>query len=138
MKFDLQLLQWAYTALAAPLFGWLGGWMHSRRKAEQTRKARISYLSGLPEECKCELLYFKLRGTHTMRGDPGHPAMRLLTQKGIVGVGPGGGTYDAVDSYLSVHQAYWSVLDRWILKDPVAVELMQEIAAEMQQGGDEQ
>lgn len=132
LKFDLQLLQWVYTALAAPLLGWLGGWMHSRYKAKQTIKARVDFLSGMPPECKCELLVFKLHRTHTMRGDPGRPPMRLLERMGVVVIGTGGGTFDAVDRYISVKHSYWTMLDEWIRKDTEAVVLMTEIAEEMQ------
>lgn len=135
LKFDIQLLQWVYTALAAPLLGWLGGWMHSRYKAKKTMKARVDFLSGLPPECKCELLVFKLHGAHTMRGDPGSPPMRILERMGVVVIGTGGGTFDAVDRYISVKLSYWTTLDEWLRKDTEAVVLMTEIAAEMQHDG---
>jgi len=135
LKFDLQLLQWVYTALAAPLLGWLGGWMHSRYKARQTIKAKVDFLSGMPSECKCELLVFKLHRTHTMRGDPGSPPIRLLERMGVVVIGTGGGTFDAVDRYISVRPAYWSVFDDWLKRDFEAALLLPEIAAELQQEG---
>lgn len=132
LKFDLQLLQWIYTALAAPLLGWLGGWMHSRYKARQTNKARVDFLSGLPVECKCELLVFMLHRAHTRRGDPGSPPIRLLERMGVVVVATGGGMFDAVDRYISVKIGYWTIMDEWVRKDTEAVVLMTEIAAEMQ------
>jgi hypothetical protein len=138
LKFDLQLLQWVYTALAAPLLGWLGGWMHSRYKAKQTIKAKVDFLSGLPAECKCELLVFKLHRTHTMRGDPGSPPMRLLERMGVVVIGTRGGMFDAVDRYITVSSSYWTTLDEWIRQDAEAVVLMTEIAAEMQSAGSNQ
>jgi len=126
LKIDTQLLQWIYVAVAAPLLGWLGAWLHQQNKARRSRKARVEFLRGLPEEAKLCLLGFYHNKTHTMRGDPGAPVVRYLTQMKVLHVGTGGGTFDAVDRYLTVMSAYWSIFDRWLVADPDAIRLLAE------------
>lgn len=126
MKIDMQLLQWVYVAIAAPALGWIGGWLQQQNKVRQSRKARITFLKGLPDEAKLCLMSFYHNKTHTLRGDPNEPVVRYLTQMKVLHVGTGGGTFDAVDRYLTVMSAYWVVLDRWLLADPIALRLMTE------------
>ena len=79
---------------------------------------------GLSPECKDILINFFENGFHTLRGGPLTPPVRLLVKQGILFVGPGGGTYDAVDSYVSVSKNVWGVMNKWVNKD---TEVIQEI-----------
>ena len=41
-------------------------------------------------------------------------------------IGPGGGTYDAVDSYLTVKPYIWELMDDWVLDDAASIAVIQE------------
>jgi hypothetical protein len=119
MKFAI--FQWVYVAIVAPLLGVIGGWGHSwwteRRSAKRRKKSIIAILSGLPPESKAVLIHFYKNGAHTRRADPSLPAIRVLESAGILTVGPGGGTYDAVDRYLTVRAQIWELMEDWIKSD---------------------
>ena len=127
---NLEFLQWAYVAIIAPLFGALGGWLRSWwlewRSAKRRKKNIVSTLSGLPPEAKAVLIDFHQNGTHTMRVDPGHPAVRVLVSSGVLVVGPGGGTYDAVDRYCTIKPHLWELMDDWMLDDAAGVTSVRE------------
>ena len=112
-----EVIKWAYVAIVAPLFGWLGGAFAARRTAKRRKKAIFRELSGLPKEAKAILVDFHNQGTHTLRGDPSAPIMRVLIQRRIIVEGSGGGTYDAVDRYLSITPQVWEEMDDWIRSD---------------------
>ncbi len=113
----LEVIKWAWTAIAAPVFGWFAGLFAARRQMGRRRKVVIRDLAGLPVECKAILIFFHDQRSHTIRTDPGSPPMRVLMQRGIASRGPGGGTYDAVDSYVSIHPDIWEVMDDWVRSD---------------------
>lgn len=71
-------------------------------------------LCGLPPEAKAELVNFHDQRTHTLRLNPGDPVVQLLVDRGILILGPGGGTYDAVDRYATVRPQFWEVVDDWL------------------------
>jgi len=90
----------------------------------------VDYLSGLPTESKSVLVEFVINEKHTLRGDPNSPPVRVLIQHGVLTKGPGGGTYDAVDSYLSVSNKFWTVRHRWLASDAEAMQIQVEILSE--------
>jgi len=94
--------------------GWIAGRWTLRRSRRERRNRIIKHLHGLPDECKAVLLEFYKQGVRTLRGAPHDPPMRVLISQGIVNRGPGGGTYDAVDSYLSIKPEVWDVMDSWV------------------------
>ena len=94
--------------------GWIVGRWSLRRSRRERQKKIIKYLHGLPNDCKVVLAEFYQHGAHTLRGDPHDPPMRFLISQGIITQGPGGGTYDAVDSYLSIKPDVWDVIDAWV------------------------
>ncbi len=126
MDFDLSVLQWLYVAIIAPLLGWVGGWLHSLSRKRRKTKAIVSHLSGLPAEAKAVLIDFNFQGAHTLRGDPCSPVVRLLVAQGILSVGPGGGTYDAIDSYLTIRPDIWEAVETWINTDIGVIPLIEE------------
>lgn len=126
MDIDLSAIQWLYVAIIAPVLGWLGGWFQSWNRQRRKAKTIVSHLSGLPPEAKSVLIDFNFQGAHTLRGNPGDPATRLLVKQGILSVGPGGGTYDAVDSYLTVRLDIWEAVDDWIKTDITVIPLLEE------------
>lgn len=126
MDIDFSALQWLYVAIVAPLLGWVGGWFRSwfleRRKANEV----IAHLCGLPLEAKAELVQFNFHGSHTLRCDPMSPPVRLLIDQGVLRRGPGGGSYDAVDSYLTVRADIWKVMDTWVRRDKSIIPVLEE------------
>ena len=127
---NFEILQWVYVAIVAPLLGAFGGWARSWwlewRSSKRRKKNIISTLSGLPPESKAVLIDFHKNNAHTMRVDPGHPAVRFLVSAGVLVVGPGGGTYDAVDRYLTIKPRIWELMDDWVLNDAAAIAVVQE------------
>ena len=128
----IELLQWLYVAIIAPVFGAIGGWIHGIWQRRQGRKRLVGHLSGLPIESKEVLVRFVVEEKHTMRGDPLDPAVRLLFAQGIIVKGPGAGAYDAIDSYLSIPTKFWNVRDHWLISDPEAMQLYAESIAQSQ------
>jgi hypothetical protein len=133
----LEAGKWLFVAIVAPVFGWLGGAGRGWRAAKRRKKALIDQLTGYPPEAKAVLIDFHYNRTHTQRGDPGAPAVLLLMQKGILQVGPGGGTYDAIDRYLTIHPKVWEVMDDWLVRDAVALEIIRQRLAELVEQRDE-
>lgn len=125
-----EILKWVLPTVVAPLLGWAGGVFAIRRSAKRRKKVLISNLSGLPYEAKAVLIDFYMQRTHTQRGDPGAPVIRLLVEEGVLKVGPGGGTYDAIDRYLSIVPQVWEVMDDWVVVDIGLLELFQPAAEE--------
>ncbi len=127
---DFEAFQWVYVAIVAPLLGAVGGWLRAWwvewRSAKRRKKNIITLLSGLPPESKAVLIDFHQKGTHTSRGDPLDPAVRVLVNSGFVVVGPGGGTYDAIDRYLTIKPDIWEVMDDWVVSDAVSIAYVQE------------
>ena len=117
-----EIIKWTGTVIAAPVFGWFGGLFAGRRQMKRRKKAIIRDLAGLPIECKAILIDFHDKHTHTLRTDPGSPPMCLLIQRGIAERGPGGGTYDAIDCYVSILPDVWEVMDDWATFDPGVTE----------------
>lgn len=109
----MDLGHWIEIATAAA-GGWLAqdvrAWIRGRIQAARTRDQWGSYIAGLPPECLDLLGDFVTAGSHTMRANPSEPAMRLLIQRGLVIPGPSGGTYSAVDRYLTLRPDVWDVL----------------------------
>lgn len=126
MKFEA--FQWLYVAVVAPLFGWIGGVFGAVWKKKKKAKEIVKFLCGLPPESKEVLIEYYERGTHTLRGDPLAPAVKLLVKQGILLIGPGGGTYDAVDRYVSVSPKVWAVMDKWAREDE---EVINELSARL-------
>lgn len=88
-------------------------------------------MSGLPPECKAVLIEFYENGTHTMRGDPLAPPMKILIRQSVITIGSGGGTYDAIDRYLSIPLHIWEVMDDWVVMDIFAnKQIMSNLAKE--------
>lgn len=75
---------------------------------------------------KAVLIDFHKNHTHTMRLDPGHPAVRFLVGCNVLAVGTGGGTYDAVDRYLTVKPNIWELMEDWVINDAAALAIIQE------------
>lgn len=114
----LEILKWSFVAIVAPVLGWFGGLLALRRTAKRRKKTRIKFLRGLPPEAKAILVDFYQDGTHTQRGNPSLPAVALMLEQKVLKVGPGGGTYDAIDRYLSIDPELWEVMDDWASADP--------------------
>ena len=121
----IEIMQWVYVALISPLFGAVGGWFSSWigkwRSSKRREKGIVSHLSGLPLESKAILIDFHQNGTHTRRADPSSPAIRVLISSGLVAIGTGGGTYDAVDSYITISPEVWEVMDAWVASDFLSI-----------------
>ncbi|NMG31276.1 super-infection exclusion protein B [Aromatoleum evansii] len=96
------------------------------RSAKRRKKNIITLLSGLPPESKAVLIDFYEQGTHTRRTDPGDPAVRVLVSSGFLLPGPGGGTYDAIDSYLTIKSNIWEVMDDWVVMDATSIAMVRE------------
>lgn len=122
-EMKIELIQWIYVAIIAPLFGAAGAWLHAIIRTRRSRKQFVEYLSGHPSESKAVMVEFITAEKHTMRGDPLNPPVRILLSHGILFRGPDGGTQDAVDSYLSVTSKYWAARNNWLLTDPKAMQL---------------
>ncbi|MES9830526.1 MAG: super-infection exclusion protein B [Candidatus Thiodiazotropha sp.] len=127
---NIELLQWLYVAIIAPLLGALGGWVHSwwvaRVKAKRRKDRFIKALSGLPPESKAILIDFHNHGAHTLRADPFDPPIRLLIKSGYMERASRGGTHNAIDSYLTIHPDIWEVMDDWLLADAASVAFVRE------------
>lgn len=132
MDIDIGTIQWVYVTLIAPVLGWFGGWFHSWNGKRRKTKAVVAYLSGLPPEVKAELVNFHFHGAHTLRGDPTAPTVSLLVSQGLLSVGPGGGTYDAIDRYLTVRADVWEAMNPWIVTDHKVIGLMEEVLEKSQ------
>lgn len=121
----MENLQWIYVVIVAPLLGAIGGglrsWYGEWRAAKRRKKRVISRLSGLPLESKAVLIDFYQNGTHTSRADPGYPAVKVLIHSGFLTVGPGGGTHDAIDRYLTIKPEVWEVMECWIAVDAASI-----------------
>ena len=113
----VELIKLAWAAIG-PLVGWFVGRSSIRRQIKRRKEAIIRDLSGLPIECKAILIYFYDQHTHTLRTDPSSPPMLVLIQRGIARRGPGGGTYKAVDCYVSISSDIWEAMDDWVISDP--------------------
>ena len=115
MEFDD--FKWLVTVIIAPIIGWFVGYFTALRRAKRRRESIIGELRGLPSECKTYLVDFYNERTHTMGSDPGSAVVRLLSQRGIVTIGPGIGPYRAVHGYVSITPDVWEVMDDWIPHD---------------------
>ena len=93
--------------------GWFAGRWALRRSRKQRRERLIRFLDGLPAEAKAVLVHFHENGTHTMRGDPLDRTIEFLITNGVLVAGVGGGTYDAIDRYLTVRPDVWEVVQKW-------------------------
>lgn len=112
MTWDLDTLKWLFAAVVAPLLGALGAQFGSWWGGRKAAKARLEFLQGMPPEAKSVLMAFEEQGAHTLRLDPMDPPVRLLIHLQVLLVGTGGGTYDAVDCYVSVAHKYREHLGR--------------------------
>lgn len=101
-------------------------WFRASAESKRRRKSLIQHLSGLPPESKAVLIDFHQNGTHTRRSDPTAPAAKVLIQQGLVKIGPGGGTYDAVDRYLTIVPDVWEVMNDWISADILSINAVTE------------
>ena len=117
----VDLIKLAWTRIAA------------RRQMKRRKKAIIRDLTGLPIECKAILINFHDQHTHTLRTDPSSAPMRVLIQRGIARRGPGGGTYDAVDCYVSIRTDIWEAMDEWAVSDPDIIAIIRETALQFRQ-----
>jgi hypothetical protein len=113
----IEAIKSGWTLIVAPVLGWFGGVFASRRQLKLRRKVIIRDLAGLPIECKAILIQFHDQRTHTLRADPYSPPMCVLVDRGIMIRGPSGGTYDAIDKYMSIHPNIWEVMDDWSATD---------------------
>jgi hypothetical protein len=129
----IEIAKWAWTAIAAPVFGWFGGLFAARSHAKRRKKAIIRDLAGLPIECQAILIHFHDQHTHTLRGDPYVPPMCVLVDRGIVMRGASGGTHNAIDRYMSIRPDVWEVMDDWSRYDLVAIEKAREYALQFKQ-----
>ncbi len=136
-KFDTELAKWVYVVIAAPLLGALGGWARAALADRARRKRRIeryiAFLSGLPPEAKAVLVEFYMERTHTMRLDPGEPIIRYLIDRKVLQLGPGGGSYDAIDRYLTVAPELWHEMKHWAAVD---IDVIAEINARLQESAE--
>lgn len=117
----IETARWMWPLMIAPILGWISGRIAASRNTKRTKKTLIRYLAGLPPEMKSKLINFHNHRTHTLRGDPGSPAMQWLVQHRLVSVGTGGGTYDAIDCYLSIRPDIWEVMDDWVSIELAAI-----------------
>jgi len=117
MDWLLDHIEWLIAAIITPIIVWLANYFRSKRKRKREREAIIKNLCGLPPESKTILIDFYHRGTHTMRGDPYAPAVEVLVSHGIMVRGPGGGSYNAVNRYLTIRPHIWEVMDDWASVD---------------------
>lgn len=108
----LDTIKWGWGIVASAVT-WFAGRASIRRSRKAAMNRLLSNLEGLPGEAKAVLIQFYQDGTHTMRGDPLDPAVRLLTKLGFIHIGPGGGTYDAVDRYLIIPLPVWEGVKEW-------------------------
>jgi hypothetical protein len=115
---NLQILQWVWTAIAAPLIGWFAWILAAQRKAKRRKKAILARIIGLPMECKSILVQFHDQRAHTLRADPESPPIRVLVNRRIMTLGPGSGEYHAIDAYVSILPDVWEVMDDWTAIDP--------------------
>ena len=111
---DIETFKWLYGIIIAPFIAWAGVAIRNRIRRKRRRESNIRFLAGLPPECKSALIEFYKNGTHTMRGDPLSPSIKVLVREGVIKIGPGGGTYDAIDRYLTVVPGVWDVMDDWL------------------------
>lgn len=111
----IDAVKWLSGAIIAGA-GWFAGRWALRRSRRQKREQLLRYLDGLPSESKAVLLEFHDKGVHTLRGAPYDSPIRLLISHGVLIHGPGGGTYDAVDSYLTIRHDVWGVMDEWVTR----------------------
>lgn len=122
------ILQWLYVTILAPVLGWFGGRWGTWRKERKERGVLIKWLKGLPVEAKNLLVEYHLEGTHTLRVGPLEPIVMLLEKHGVLVRGPGGGTYDAVDSYMTIPPRFWDVIAEWVKSDDYAKLLSRKLA----------
>ena len=127
MDFGAELFQWIYVAILAPVLGWFGGGLNAWHRERRRKKQLVRRLSGMPSEAKAEIVNFHYHRAHTLRGNPTLPAIRLLVGDGIIRVKSGGGSYDAVDRYLTVHPDIWEVMDDWVSADAEAEAIVRQL-----------
>jgi len=122
---NLELLQWLYVVIVSPILGgigwWVRGWWIKRSSVKRRRDRIIKDLSGLPFEAKMVLVTFYLECTHTLRGNPSDPATRLLISNDYIKIRVGGGSYDAIDSYLTIAPIIWECMDAWVAEDAASI-----------------
>jgi hypothetical protein len=108
----LKTAQWALAPVSAVIAWFARGWA-IRRSKERRREQILALLNGLPPETKAVLVHFYEHGTHTMRGNPGERIIEMLINARILRQGVGGGTYAAIDCYLTVRPEGWKFLELW-------------------------
>jgi hypothetical protein len=111
----LDTAKWASVPISA-VVGWFAGRWKLRRSRKERRERLIKYLDGLQVEAKAVLVRFHENHTHSMRGNPGDRTIAFLIANGVLVQGVGGGTFDAIDCYLTVESRYWEVLSDWIAR----------------------
>ncbi|HDZ01490.1 MAG TPA: hypothetical protein ENH52_08515 [Nitrospirae bacterium] len=107
-------LKWLFVAIVLPLFAWLVKRIVATHNRKRRKETIIKHLCGLPSESKAILIDFYNKGTHTIRGDPYAPPIEVLVSQGIITRGPGGGSYNAVNRYLTIRPHIWEVMNDWV------------------------
>lgn len=120
MELFFEIGKWVYVAVLAPVLGGIGGWWMAARRGRQKQKKLIAYLSGLPPEHKAVLIEFAVERTHTLGGDPYHPAVQHLVSIGFLRVGAGRGGFDAINRWIHLRSDVWEVLEPWIASEQAA------------------
>lgn len=128
---DTELVKWVLFAVVSPLLVWIGGVLRGRNAERRDRDRRMRFLRGLPSQNKAVLVEFCVQGTHTLRLDPTADGCKLLVAQQILIAGPGGGSYDAVDRYLTIAPEYWELMDEWARRDKFARQLSRQRAREL-------
>ncbi len=121
-----ELLLAIYGTLVAPVLIFFGNRINAAWVARAARRRLVDNLAGLPYELKVPLVPYYVQGAHTLPGNPAEPAIDQLRHMGLVIIGRGRGSYDAVDAYVMLRADVLPALARLKRKDSAFAELVDE------------
>jgi len=98
------------------VIGWLAYCWRGLRQRRAIYRARVSYVTGLPDECRGVLREF-IRHGHKVALPPYNKWVEILTKDGIIRKHSSAGTYDVASYYFTIDLDFLAFLKAYAPKE---------------------